>query len=1212
MSICSIYRKAGCKRSVASSIAAALLLALLIIAGAMAMPAKVHAADSGYLRFTSDEAFTLQFNEKNWEGTVEYSTDANTWTEYASAGTDIHSAELGGQHTLYVRGTDNNTFGRTSDSGPAVISINATAGSLVRCDGSIESLLDYETVLKGDHPYMKAYAFNRMFKDCKSLQTAPSLPATQMMDSCYRRMFDGCTSLEAAPVLLATRVEKYSYSLMFNGCTSLKAAPALPATWVEDFSYQGMFAGCTSLKTAPALPATRVEKGSYSTMFQGCTSLTSSPKLPATRLADTCYEKMFFGCTSLKAAPALPATQLAAGCYLGMFWDCTSLVRAPVLPANQLTKQCYKWMFANCKSLVAPPALPAVELADYCYDGMFDGCKSLETSPELPAGQLANYCYRNMFAGCTSLKAAPALPAVKLTNCCYYQMFKNCTSLKLSSDEGTYGGVDYTVPYRIPSENNYTSVGTDSIKDMFVGTGGVWTGKPELNHIYYMPDVPECAHEQTSHVPAKDATCTEEGNVEYWYCDHCYRCFSDEAATQEITEITIDIDPSTHVWGEWTRTKEPTCTKKGTFERFCEREATHKETVYIDALGHSFTDYHPNNDVTCTKGGTETAKCDRCEETDTREREALGHDWNIKWEWTGNELNGYTEARIRYNCKRCTSARSWIVTEPEITVVEPTCTEYGKTVYKLTKSAETAPDGIERSDTKEALFVEPLGHDYHFTGWTWTGDEESGYTGAVANYTCGREGCGDTQQCSAELTSRVIDPTCAEGGKTVYTASVLGVDAYDGENRSDTKEAKFTDPLPHTYEDVADSAIKATCTKPGKEADRVCSVCGDLSQGETIDALGHTWGEWETLTPATEDQEGKEKATCSVCGVEETRVIPVLNHTHQRSHVEAKAATCKDPGNIEYWVCDQGEYPCGAYFSADDDDAIICEEDTVRPKTGMHQAGEPREENVTEPTCNRNGEFDKVYYCTVCGDKISSTHWAKPQLEHVPGAPAVENLVAATCTSNGSYDVVTRCTKCNTPTDITSCVIPELEHEWQEATCVEPKKCTKCGITEGRTLVHDWEDATCTAPKRCSYCGATEGEALGHDWGTWTVSKKATATAAGQRKSTCKRCFEEGTKAIAKNNMTAKAKSKILSAKAKKKTTIKATKAFKVTGAKGKVKYKKSSGDKKITVAKNGKITVKKGLKKNKTYTVKVKVTSAATAEYETVTKTVTLKIKIK
>ena len=38
----------------------------------------------------------------------------------------------------------------------------------------------------------------------------------------------------------------------------------------------------------------------------------------------------------------------------------------------------------------------------------------------------------------------------------------------------------------------------------------------------------------------------------------------------------------------------------------------------------------------------------------------------------------------------------------------------------------------------------------------------------------------------------------------------------------------------------------------------------------------HTCGEWQTVTGATEDEEGLEKRTCSKCNEEETRSIPKL------------------------------------------------------------------------------------------------------------------------------------------------------------------------------------------------------------------------------------------------------------------------------------------------------------------------------------------------
>ena len=54
----------------------------------------------------------------------------------------------------------------------------------------------------------------------------------------------------------------------------------------------------------------------------------------------------------------------------------------------------------------------------------------------------------------------------------------------------------------------------------------------------------------------------------------------------------------------------------------------------------------------------------------------------------------------------------------------------------------------------------------------------------------------------------------------------------------------------------------------------------------------------------------------------------------------------------------------------------------------------------------------------------------------------------------------------------------ECSHEWNEATCLEPRTCSKCGAKEGSALGHDWKAATTEAPKTCSRCGLTEGEAL--------------------------------------------------------------------------------------------------------------------------------------
>ncbi len=56
---------------------------------------------------------------------------------------------------------------------------------------------------------------------------------------------------------------------------------------------------------------------------------------------------------------------------------------------------------------------------------------------------------------------------------------------------------------------------------------------------------------------------------------------------------------------------------------------------------------------------------------------------------------------------------------------------------------------------------------------------------------------------------------------------------------------------------------------------------------------------------------------------------------------------------------------------------------------------------------------------------------------------------------------------------------------------------------------HEWVEATCTEPKTCSKCGATEGEALGHDVSEYESNNDATCTEDGTKTGTCARCGEE-------------------------------------------------------------------------------------------------------
>lgn len=112
----------------------------------------------------------------------------------------------------------------------------------------------------------------------------------------------------------------------------------------------------------------------------------------------------------------------------------------------------------------------------------------------------------------------------------------------------------------------------------------------------------------------------------------------------------------------------------------------------------------------------------------------------------------------------------------------------------------------------------------------------------------------------------------------------------------------------------------------------------------------------------------------------------------------------------------------------------------------------------------------------------------------------------------------------------------------------------------------------------------------------------------------------DGTKTVTKKTNTIKVTATVKSVKAKslKKKAQTVKKAFKITNAQGAVsvsKVKKGTAAKlykKITVKKNGNITIKKGKYSKKTYNVVIKVTAKGNTNYKAKTVTKTVKIKVK
>lgn len=193
------------------------------------------AAYTDCLTFTGETSeFTLAVGTngaKEWNGTLYYSTDHNTWNVWN--GTAISSANK----KLYLRGKGNTKFYTSSG---AQLSLSAKAG----CSGNIQTLLNWENPPTS----VGAFCYRNMFSGCSNLTTAPELPATTLASNCYYAMFESCTNLTKAPELPATTLATECYGYMFNRCSNLTIAPELPATTLETSCYYAMFNRCSKLK----------------------------------------------------------------------------------------------------------------------------------------------------------------------------------------------------------------------------------------------------------------------------------------------------------------------------------------------------------------------------------------------------------------------------------------------------------------------------------------------------------------------------------------------------------------------------------------------------------------------------------------------------------------------------------------------------------------------------------------------------------------------------------------------------------------------------------------------------------------------------------------------------------------------------------------------------------------------------------------------------
>ncbi len=313
-----------------------------------------------------------------------------------------------------------------------------------------------------------------------------------------------------------------------------------------------------------------------------------------------------------------------------------------------------------------------------------------------------------------------------------------------------------------------------------------------------------------------------------------------------------------------------------------------------------------------------------------------------------------------------------------------------KIVTELTE-VEFSFDNANWSDVNTAS----VGHEQNITGYIRFAETEKYFVSGSSSKS------GDTGHGTLVHHDRV-KPDCTKTGNSEYWECEVCSKYFSDEDGTAeiTLESTVLAMTNHTEAPaVKENEVPVTCTEDGSYDEVVyCEVCStELTRTHmTIPAEGHKWvaefesdetGHWHKCGVCSADSAVEAHVssgaateetpeTCTVCGYV---ITPELGHIHANhlTEVPAKAATCTEDGNTEYFLCS-----CGKLF-ADGAAATEVTAADVTIKAAGHKWSEKYESD-------KSGHWHK---CVVC----SAVSAVEP---HVSGGAAT-HLKAETCTVCG-------------------------------------------------------------------------------------------------------------------------------------------------------------------------------------------------------------------
>ena len=380
---------------------------------------------------------------------------------------------------------------------------------------------------------------------------------------------------------------------------------------------------------------------------------------------------------------------------------------------------------------------------------------------------------------------------------------------------------------------------------------------------------------------------------------------------------------------------------------------------------------------------------------------ALEHSYgDPTWEW--NEDN--TAATATFVCTNCGDTQILNADVATETVSALGC----ESDYVVTRTATVNFNGKDYEDKKENITLETAtGHTYGEPTWSWSEDCST----ATATFTC-EKGDDVVEVPAGQIDENIVTPlSCTDNKVVTYTAIV----EFDGAVYTDTsKEVTAEYATGHAYDVVwnwADDYSSATATF-------TCSKCGDTQSVTDEAPVEFVETPAGCETPKTAHYEATVEFDGSIVK-DSTPIITVegseLDHdwpdtweyVDETSHKQTCTRGDMDRTEPHNYVKNDAE-STPATTTSEGENVFYCSgcgdrKTEVVPKLDHeHVAGEATEENRVEATCSKEGSYDEVVYCSVCGEELSRETKTVDKIPHTPADAVKENEVAATCSKEGS------------------------------------------------------------------------------------------------------------------------------------------------------------------------------------------------------------------